>query len=177
MSERTKLALRENVIVVVTHPDGFKETYHAKNLIGDEGDKHYAQRVCGETPTNDFTTLELGNDTVDATGWTTSHPSKTSNRSHMSSKISGSQKAKYAGYPKTDDDDPDNAGAGVDVVSWRFDYAKADFSDSNIIAGLVTKGTPGASEVILTGFSFASKFAKAADDSLKVFVNHTANGV
>jgi hypothetical protein len=177
MSEKTKLALNENIVAVLVGKDGRKRTIRAKNIIGDEGDKFYAQSACGESPTNAFTTLELGNDVVDATGWTSGHPCKTSNRSHMSSKISGSQKAVYTGYPKTNDTDPDNAGAGVDVISWRFDYAKADFGDNNIIAGLITKASPGASEAILTGFSFAAKFGKTTDDTLKVFVNHTANGV
>jgi hypothetical protein len=177
MGERTKFALSENVIVVVTHKDGSKQRYRAKNLIGDEGDKYYAQMGAGETPTNDFTTLELGNDTTDATGWTTGHPNKTSNRSHMSSKISGSQKVVASTYPKTDDTDPDNGGGGVDVVTWKFTYAKADFSDDNVIAGLITNASPGASEPILTGFSFAAKFSKTSDDTLTVFVNHTANGV
>jgi hypothetical protein len=177
MGEKTKFALSENVIVVVTHQDGSKERYQTKNLIGDEGDKYYAQRGAAETPSNDFTTLELGNDTVDATGWTSGHPAKGSDRSHMSSKIFGSQKAKASGYPKSDDADPDNGGGGVDVVTWKFTYAKADFSDNNVIAGLITNASPGASEPILTGFSFAAKFSKTSDDTLTVFVNHTANGI
>ena len=35
----------------------------------------------------------------------------------------------------------------------------------------------GASEPLLTGYAFAAGFAKTADDTLKVFVNHEFNGV
>jgi len=177
MGEKTKVRLGENIIVVVTHNDGSREIHSAENLVGDEGDKYYAQKAAGETPTNTFTTLELGDTAVDATGWTSSHPAKGSTRSHMSSKIANTQKAVASGYPKTNDTDPDNGGGGVDVVTWKFSYAKADFNDTDIIAALITKTSPGASEVILTGFSFASAFAKTADDTLTVFVNHTLNGI
>jgi hypothetical protein len=177
MSERTKVAFSENVIAVLIRRNGKREIFRAKNLIGDAGDKNYAQRVCAESPTLAFTTLELGDDVSDATGWSVGHPAKASTRAHMSSKIGSTQKAVTALYPKTADADADNTGAGVDVVSWLFSYAKADFANANIIAGLITITGPAAGSDILTGFSFAAKFGKTADDTLKVFVNHTANGI
>ena len=56
MSERTKVAFSENVIAVLIRRNGKREIFRAKNLIGDAGDKNYAQRVCAESPTLAFTT-------------------------------------------------------------------------------------------------------------------------
>ena len=171
------MGLSENIVAVITRKDGKKRIIRARNIVGDAGDIYYAQKAVAETPTNDFTTAELGDNASDATGWVTSHPGKTSNRSHMSGKISGTQKAVASGYPKTNDTDPDNTGGGVDVATWKFGWTKADFAANNIIAMLITKTSPGASEAILTGFSFVAAFNKTADDTLTVFVNHTMNGV
>ncbi len=158
---------------------GRKVIVHGRNIVGNEGDKYYAQKSCGESPTNAFTTLELGKNDVTSNGWAATHPNKTSDRSHMNSKIASTQKAVTSGYPKTADADADNTGAGEDVISWAFSYTKTDFNATGIVAGLITVASPGASAALLTGFYFGAPtaFDKTADDTLKIFVNHAPNGV
>jgi len=163
------LKFKENVIAVITRGDGSKEIHRAKNIIGDEGDKYYAQKSCGETPTNTFANCVLGTGTA-ATAKTDTYDQVTP--------IAGSNKAVTAGYPKTNDDDTDNsADKGVDVVTWKFEWAAADFSDAAIAEGCITIAAPTTGSPLLTRWLFAAAFAKDADTTLKIFVNHTANGV
>lgn len=169
MRHAEEVQTRGEVIAIVEHADGSVDIYRTRNLVGDAGDVYYAESGAGETPTNTFNTLELG------TGGDA--PAKGSDRSNMTSKVSGSQEAVDVDYPKTDDDDSDNTGAAVDVVSWRFSYAKGDPVAANIDRGIITITSPGADEDVLTYFTFAASFSVTADDTLKVFVNHTMNGV
>lgn len=155
-----------NVLAVLGTPSG-KVLIPASNIVTDAGDIYYAQRGAGETPTNTFGIHEM---------CSAGTPSKGANRSAFTP-IAGTQKAHAATYPKTNDDDTDNSGGGVDVVSYKVSYAKADFNHVAITHGIITNATPGATEPLLTGYAFASSFAKTADDTLNVFVNHTKNGV
>lgn len=155
-----------NVLAVLGRPDGAL-LIPASNIITDAGDIHYAQRGAAETPSNAFGILELGS---------AGTPGKAVNRSGFTA-IASTQKAHDATYPKTNDGDTDNTGAGTDVVTWLTSYSKADFNANGITHGWITNVTPGASEAILTGYAFAASFNKTADDTLKVFTNHTQNGV
>ena len=156
----------QNILAVLRGPDG-KTLIPASNIITDAGDLHYAQRAVSETLTNAFGILELGS---------AGTPGKTANRSAFTA-IASTQKAHDATYPKRNDADGDNTGAGVDVVTFLTSYTKADFNAVSITHGWITNVTPGASEPLLTGYAFAAGFAKTADDSLKIFTNHTLNGV
>jgi len=158
-----------NVIAVLKKADGTKKVLFAKNIVTDEGDKWYAQKACGETPTNNFNTMVLGNGTQPTWG-------KSSTYDDLGSPISGSEKTVSSGYPKTNDDDTDNTGAGADVVTWKFEWGKTDFSATGINQAVITVASPGTGSPILTGFNFTSSFDKTENDTLKVFVNHTMNG-
>ena len=145
----------------------------AANIVTDAGDIYYAQRGAGETPTNAFGIMELttGREVAAA-------PAKTDDRGNYDTlAIAGTQKAFDATYPKSNDADADNTGAGADVTTYLASYTKADFSNGAVSHGIITNVTPGAAEPILSGFQFAAPFAKTADDTLKVFVNHQKNGV
>ncbi len=161
------LHFNENVITVVTK-DGKKKIFRAKNIVGNEGDKYYAQKSCGETPTNTFANAVLGTGSVAAT--------KSDDYSDLTP-ISGSEKAVSSGYPKTNDSDSDNSGAGVDVITWKYEWSGADFSNASIREGVITKASPTGTDPILTRWVWGSSFSKDSDTTLKVFVNHTANGV
>jgi len=162
------LKLNENVIAVITKKNGAKKVIKAKNIVGDEGDKYYAQRSCGEAPTNTFANVILGTGSIAAT--------KGDDYNDLTP-ISGSEKAPSSGYPKTNDLDPDNTGGGVDVITWKYEWAGADFSDTAIQEGIITKASPTTGDPILTRWVWGSAFAKDVDTTLKLFVNHTANGV
>lgn len=160
----------KNVIIILR--DGFgRIKYYEKveNIVTNEGDRYYAQRACGETPTYNFNTMVLGNGTQPT--W-----SKTSTYSNLGSPISGSAKTVSTGYPKTNDTDPDNGGGGVDVITWKFSWAKTDFSATGINQAVITISNPSSGSPILTGFNMTA-FDKTENDTLTIFVNHTVEGV
>lgn len=159
----------QNVLAVLRTARG-KILIPGMNLVTDAGDLHYAQRAVSEALTNAFGIGELASatpvhgkaDNRGTAGWTF---------------IAATQKAHAATYPKRNDADADNTGAGVDVVTFLQSYTKADFNAASIVGGIITNVTPVAAEPILTGYDFAAAFGKTADDTLKVFQNHTMNGV
>jgi len=160
---------RQNVAVILFSGKKIKDIIFGSNIVTDEGDKFYAQEACAETPTYAFDRMFLA-----SAGPAT--PAKTDIRSAFTD-ISGSEKQKYSGYPKTNDGDSDNTGAGVDVISWLFSYATTDGNWSGITHAYVTYATPPAGAVLLSSIKFAAAWAKDSNTSAKVFVNHTENGV
>jgi len=155
-----------NILAVLGCEDG-KLLIPGSNIVTDPGDLFYAGLMAGESPTNTFTTHELGS---------AGTPNKTNNRSSYTP-IASTEKLQAATYPKTNDGDADNTGAGTDIRTTLASYAKGDFASAGITHGWVTNPTPGASEELLTGYAFAATFEKTANDTLKVFVNHEALGV
>lgn len=166
--KQTKVQPFGNVLVVIEHADGSRSFRRAKNIVTNAGDLHYAQRGAAETPTNAFGTLELGS--------AGAAPAKTSDRSNMTTKISGSQLAVDGTYPKTNDGDADNTGAETDSVTWRFTYGKGVVVDAAVDRLIITNTSPGASEPVLTYATFTA-FGATADDTVKVYVNHNFLGV
>lgn len=155
-----------NICAVICGPEG-KILHLGHNIVTNEGDLHYAELMAAEAVSDVFTTHEMAS---------AGTPGKTANRSNVTV-IGSTQKLNTGGYPKTNDGDADNTGAGTDIVSHLGSYAKADFNAASISHGIITNPTPGASEVCLTVYAFAAPFGKTADDTLKVFVNHEALGV
>ena len=138
------------------------------NLVGDNGDIHYAQDGAEEAPTNVFGIMELGT----AGG----APAKTSNRDAITAFVASSQKAHDATYPTRNDSDSDNTGAGVDVVTYRTSYTTGEANSAGIDRGIITNVTPAAAEPTLTYYTITA-FTKTSSDTLKFFTNHTFNGV
>lgn len=159
-----------NIVAVLERADGSKEIHRATNIVTDAGDVYYAQRAAGEAPTNAFDALHLGTSAV--------APTKADDADDLTA-IAASGKAAGAGYPQTDDQDADNTGKAADAVTWKFTYATADGAFADVACGgiAVGAGALGAAEALLTRFLFAAPFSKTADDTLTVYVNHTANGV
>ena len=164
-----------NICIVKTNGEtGEKTWYHAKNIVTNDGDLYYAQKSVAETPTSDFGgsdgRMELR--TVSAT------PAKAHVYSDVTTPVTASRKAKDSGYPKTADDDSDNTGAGTDIATWRTSWTTSDFNATAIIGGCFHVGgaSPASGSKLLTHFSITS-FNKTASDTLKIFVNHTFNGV
>jgi hypothetical protein len=153
---------------------GEKTWYYAKNIVTNAGDLFYAQQAVGETPTNDFDgssgRMEL------RTGSVT--PAKSDTYNEFTTPVTASRKVIDSTYPKTNDGDGDNTGAGTDIVTWRTSWTTSDFTANAIIGGCIHIGgaSPGASTALLTHFDLTS-FNKTSTDTLKIFVNHTFNGV
>ena len=158
------------IAVLENKKTGHKKIIHGLNIITDKGDKYYAQSACAETPDDDFDAaaggVRLGNDNTE--------PAK--GDGDVTAFLTGSAHALDAAYPKTADPDGDNSGAGVDIVTWRFSYLTSEGNVDAIIEGAIVddKTTP---TKALTHFLFAASFNKTSSDTLKVFVNHTFNGV
>jgi hypothetical protein len=154
-----------NVLAVLATPRG-RALFPASNIVTTAGDTYYAQQGAGETPTNAFGITELAS---------AGTPGKAATRATFTM-IGATQKAHASGWPRTNDPDADNTGAGATVVSYKAAYAKADFNHAAISHGVITNVAAGASEPLLTGYAFASPFAKTANDTLAVYTNHTLLG-
>ena len=164
-----------NICIVRENQDtGDKTWLYAKNIVTNDGDLYYAQKSVGGTPTTDFGgsdgRMEL------RTGSAT--PAKAHVYSDVTTPVTASRKAIDSNYPKTADDDSDNTGAGADIVTWRTSWTTSDFNATAIIGGCFHAGgaSPASGAKLLTHFSITS-FNKTASDTLKIFVNHTFNGV
>jgi hypothetical protein len=160
----------DNVLAVLESEEGkrrFKLLIPAHNIVTDAGDIWYAQKSCGESPTNNFTSMVM---------CSAGTPGKAAIYSGFTA-IAGSTKVVTATYPKTADADADNTGDAANVATWLGSWAKADFNNAAISHGLITIGSPIAGSALLTGYAFGSPFAKTANDTLKVFVNHQLLGV
>ena len=164
-----------NICIVRENQDtGDKTWLYAKNIVTNDGDLYYAQKSVGGTPTTDFGgsdgRMEL------RTGSAT--PAKAHVYSDVTTPVTASRKVKDNTYPKTADDDSDNTGAGTDIVTWRTSWTTSDFNATAIIGGCFHVGgaSPASGSKLLTHFSITS-FNKTASDTLKIFVNHTFNGV
>ncbi len=159
-----------HILAVIVGPDGKPEkTYETHNMIGDAGEIHYAQRIVGETPDDDFESgyLVLGEgESVQPT------PTDTD----VNDRIDGSQKAVATGYPKRNDDDPNNTYADVNIITWKYVYDADTFSPTQTITeGAIVDNytTPTAA---LTHFVFSEPFTVPAGRALHVFVNHGVFG-
>lgn len=140
------------------------------NIVTNDGDTYYAQSIAAETPTDDFDAAAAGL----RLGTGSTAPTKTD--TDVTTENSAGRHALDATYERTADPDADNTGAGADIVTWRYSYLTSEGNITNIAEGAIVdnRTTPTAA---LTHFLFAAAFTKTSADTLKVFVNHTLNGV
>src|SRR5688572_2560282 len=164
------------VVVLENQQTGEKRTYVSKNIVTNAGDLYYAQRAVDALPT-DFTNGSAVFDGImELYNGASSAPAKGNNRSNMTGLVTGSAKAMDSTYPKVNDSDPDNTGAGTDKVTYRVSYATSEANATGIADVVITNPSPGASEPLLLQAEF-TPFDKTSADTLKVFVNHEMNGV
>lgn len=166
-----------NVLAVRRRAGGAPEIVAAtRNIVTNAGDEYYAQSAAGETPDNDFVNLFLS-----SAAWGGGGPAKGSTVDDLASVIAGAESAPEATYPQTDDQDADNTGAGVDIVTWKYAYAAGDFNDSDIEGAAIALASESdwggvTGNPVLTAFDFTA-FEKTASDTLTVYINHTFTGV
>ena len=181
---------KNNICVVKTDTQGNKEWYYGANIVTNDGDIYYAKRACSETPSSNenFGAVASGAGATCILQNPSSANSlaKTDTYNNVTNPIvsSGAQKDCTSAYPKTNDGDSDNTGAGVDVVTYKFSWttAQIDTSSGNAITGgcIVDKAaTLSGNPKILTHWNFSSpaSFHKTSTDTLTLYVNHTMNGV
>jgi len=156
-------------LILENHKTGEKRIIWGRNIVTNAGDIWYAQRAAGETPTNDFNSLYLASNGPDPVGKSDNYDSFTV--------ISGSEKLVSSGYPKTNDDDPDNTGSGADVVTWLFEYATSDGPFNNVTHSFISVAGAGSGSDILNSYKWSESWSKDSSTSAKIFANHTMNGV
>lgn len=184
------MGLRGTVVLVLRDAATGKKKWTRKyrNLITDAGDLYYAERGAllttgtpiSPVPTNFTDTngvpdmiMELYDDTP-----ANSAPGKANDRGDLLGTIApSSAKAIDATYPMVNDSDGDNTGAGVDVVTYRVSYITSEANLADIDDLILTNPSPGATEPLIMHAEFGAPFTKTSADTLKVFVNHTFNGV
>lgn len=154
---------------VVLHNEvtGEKRIIPGRNLVTNEGDKWYAQSACGESPTQTFANLYL------ATAGPT--PAKDDDYSDFTFHA-GSEKAPTATYPKTADGDSDNTGAGVDIVSWKYEYTTGDGPFVAVTHSFIAAAGASGTDPILNSYEWGASWGKDASTSAKVFANHEMLG-
>ena len=162
------IAVSDALVVLVNEKTAKRIVIPGRNIVTDEGDKFYAQKACGETPTNNFNSLYLA-----SAGPST--PGKSDDYDDFTV-ISGSEKAVSTGYPKTNDTDSDNTGAGVDVITWKFEYSTSDGPFSGVTHSFISKASATTGDPILNSYKWSSSWDKDGSTSCKVFTNHTENG-
>lgn len=162
---------RLNVLLVLERKGERPRIIRTHNIITSAGDIWYAQKATGEAVTNTFANAVLG--TGKTAAW-----AKASTYTNLLGAIAGANKAVSATYPKRNDGDAQNTGAGVNVITWLFSYTGADFVSATAVTdGVITIAAPIAGSALLAGFTLASSFTFTVDDTLKLFVNHTLLGV
>ncbi len=162
----SKLNTKENITVVIKDAEGnIKNIIKGSNIVTDEGDIMYAQKIVGEATDFDTPYLRLG------TGNTTPTKSDTDVETY----ITGSAKAVDVGFPQRNNTDPGNTGGGADVVTWKFSYSLGDLDVVGISEGaIVDASTP---TKAANHFLFSASFDVASSDQLTVYCNHTLNGI
>lgn len=153
-----------NVVACISSDKG-DEYIPGANIVTNDGDEYYAGAAVG-APSWSVAGLRLG------TGSTA--PTKTD--TDVTTFVSTSDKATDATYPKVNDDDVDNTGAGLDVVSWRVTYTTSEANATGINEGALVDSVTTPTKA-LCHFLFAASFDKTSNDTLKVFVNHSFTGV
>ena len=154
-------------VVLMNRETGEVRAIPGRNIVTDAGDTYYAQKACGESPTNVYANLYL------ATGGPGT-PGKADNYGSFTG-VTG-EKAKTATYPKTADPDSDNTGAGVDIVSWKFEYTTGDGPFTNVSHSFIAKASATGTDPILNSYKWGATWSKDASTSAKVFANHELLG-
>lgn len=162
---------KNNIVAVVIGPDGKvkerRQWFFGKNLVTDGGDQYYAEAIVASGSVMIIAGMNLGSSAV--------APAK--GNTNVGSIIANGSAAISSGYPRTSDPDADNTGAGADIVTWlaSFGTGVANANGIQEVAIANVLGTAATANCIMRGT--VASFNKTSSDTLKVFVNHTINGV
>jgi hypothetical protein len=176
------LRIQTNVVLLLkdAKTGRVERVVEAHNLVTNDGAQYYAERGAAQTP---LYTFNLGRFALASSFKFTEAATRTLNDLVFST-LSGI-KTFDSGYPKTNDTDTDNTGAGVRVVTYRRTYAttQANFTIKALAvcrAGFTTNPASSASLRKILNYltlSVAEQITKTSSQTLKAFINHTFAGV
>jgi len=174
-----KIRVKGHIVAVVTNSKtGEKRTYETRNIVTDAGDLFYQQRgVKTALPTNFTDGAGAFDGIMELYNGASAAPAKGNDRSDLVGLVVSSGQVIDATYPKLNDGDADNTGAGAGIITYRVSYALGTLVDTGIADVIITNPTPGAAEPVLMHAEFGAPFDMTALDSLKVFINHAIAGV
>ena len=168
--ERERIIGGDALVILTNHRTGEVKKIWGRNIVTNAGDVWYAQSACGESPTNTFANLYLA----------TAGPGTPAKDDDFSDYTltggSPTNKAVSATYPKTNDGDSDNTGAGVDIVSWLFEFSTSDGPYSTITHSFIAASGASGTDPLLNSYKWAASWDKDASTSAKVFANHEMLG-
>jgi len=151
---------------------------YGHNEVTNDGEIGYAQQAATEAPAanEDFFRTALSNTQLanPASQTAIAATDTWAEFDGTADAITGSAKVFDAAFPKRNDGDADNTGAGVDIVSFLTSYTTGDFNDGGVTIknfALLDDTTPIDATLLLTHGQITA-FNKTASDTLKFFVNH-----
>lgn len=162
---RIRVPTKENVVIVIhDHDTGLTDVSYGKNIVTDDGDIYYAQRTCGETPTNTYIGARMGSNIAGGTSKTDTDVNS----------FFGVGKATTATYPKTNDGDPLNTLAGVNIVTWKFEWATSENVGAQDEIAIVDNLTTPTTALCHADCGLQNKTNL---QSMIVYVNHVFEGI
>jgi len=162
------LRTHDALLVLHNQVTGERKLIWGRNIVTTAGNVWYAESACGQEPTNAFANLHLATAGPET-------PAVDDDYSDFTV-VDGSSKAKTGGYPKSDDDDGDNTGAGATVVTWAFAYATSDGPFTTITHSFIAKAGASGTDPILNSYKWGAAWSKDTSTSAKIFTNHTMLG-
>ena len=180
-SERS--GIKGNVIMILQDAatGRVEKIVEAHNIVTDAGDQYYAERAC-KTPAAVVYTFHRGKLGIAASYRQSEGKAVTYGAFTFGGGWTGVQSFD-SGYPKTSDTDTDNTGSGADIVTYRRTYSTSQGNYTIKALGIVRFGATTTAAVTLryllnyVTLSVAQQVTKTNSQTLKVFVNHTMNGV
>ncbi len=167
LKEKINLAPHDALLVLTNHKTGEVRKIWGRNIITHAGDIYYAQSAAGEAVTNDFNSLYLA----------TAGPAADKGDDYGDfTVVAGSEQAVENLYPRTNDPDADNTGAGVNIVTWLFEYGTADGPFVNITHSFISITGAGGTDPILNSYEWAAAWDKDEFTSATIFSNHEFEG-
>jgi len=166
MNDKIGISGKLKIYAVVKHKDGTIDTYQGSNLITNEGDKYYAQKIAGVATDFDTPGFRLGIDNTDPT----------KNDTDVITLLPGSEILISTQYPEVNNTDAHNPDGGENVVTWVINYPEGQLNSDQIIEGAIVDDKDNPTKAI-NRFLFAGTVTVTDTDSLTVYINHELVGV
>ncbi len=176
---RPDISLTEKLRHLRMKSESAKKWIAGMNAVTNDGEIGYANQAAEEAPAanEDFFVTALSNEQL-ANPAAQNSILATDVWSNFDNPggaaIAGSNKNYDTAFPKRNDGDADNTGAGVDIVSFLTSYTTGDFNDGGTTIKNFScndQNTPVAGTKLLTHGQITA-FNKTATDTLKFFINH-----